>query len=332
MIYSFKIIRLPILLLCVLVLASCTQMRSEFYRNETQYLYELGCTHYKQGEYKPAQKVLEELITLDPDYGPAYAVLGNLAMIDEQYELAYDRYQLAIDHDPELEKDILPFLMVSTMHKARKPLLDSGVDLGMIYPLMLADKFDEIETLLADDVPLELLVKDSVSVTPGQLHEMRVKAVKLVSEAQISVNFQLFLAYLLYYGDGNESIIEELLSTMIQVAHGSEKQETSVLMGRLQEKQGNYIAAAKWYLAAVQAGATIEDVAHHLAKIYQVDLETILPPKNEVHPETDISVVDDAALPASPVSGPEERAALSIDDETEFTFPKPQAVLITSPR
>jgi tetratricopeptide (TPR) repeat protein len=332
MIYYLNLIRLPMLLLCVLVSTSCTQMRTEFYRNETQYLYEMGCTHYKQGEYETAQKVLEELITLDPDYGPAYAVLGNLAMIDEQYELAYDRYQLAISHDPELEKDILPFLMVSTMHKARKPLIDSGVDLAMIYPLMMDEKILEIETLLEQDIPLEILAKDSVSITPGQLGELRAKGAELVPKMEGFANLQLFTAYLLFYGDGNESIVEELLSTMIQAAHGSEKQETSVLMGRLQEKQGNYIAAAKWYLAAVQAGAAIEDVAHHLAKIYQVDLETILPPKNEVHPEPDNAVVDNAALRASPVSGPEERAVLSIDDETEFTLPKPQAVLITSPR
>jgi len=86
------------------------------------------------------------------------------------------------------------------------------------------------------------------------------------------------------------------------------------------------------YLTAVQAGAAIEDVAHHLARIYQVDLETILPPKKDAYPETDNAFGDSAAHPASPVSAPEERAALSIDDETQFSLPKPHAVLITSPR
>ncbi len=38
-----QMIRLAVLLLCGLVLVSCTQLRTEFYRNETGYLYEVGC-------------------------------------------------------------------------------------------------------------------------------------------------------------------------------------------------------------------------------------------------------------------------------------------------
>jgi len=327
-----QMIRLLVLLLCGLILVSCTQLRTEFYRNETGYLYEVGCSHYKAGAYDAAKIVLQELITLDPDYGPAYAALGNLAMIDEQYEQAYDYYQQAIDHDPELEKDILPFLLVSSMHKTRQPLTDSGVDLAVIYPLLMDEKIREIETLLEQDIPLELLTKDSVSATPGQLGELREKGAELAPEMKGFPNLQLFTAYLLFYGQGNESIAEELLLAITQTVQGSEKQEASILMGRMKEKQGNYVAAAKWYLAAVQAGSPIEDVANHLARIYQVDLQTILPPKNEADPETDNSVADETALKASPVSAPEKRAALSIDDETEFTLPKPHAVLITLPQ
>ena len=331
MTYYEQMIRLAVLLLCLLALVSCTQLRTEFYRNETGYLYEVGCSHYKQGDYDTAKKVLDKLITLDPDYGPAYAVLGNLAMIDEQYEQAYDYYQQVIDHDPELEGEILPFLLVSSMHKSRQPLTDSGIDLAVIYPLMMDEKIGEIETLLEQDVPLDLLARDSVSITPGQLGELRGKGAELASEIEGFPNLQLFTAYLLFYGEGNESIVEELLLAVNQAAQGSAKQEAAVLMGRVQEKQGNSVAAAKWYLAAVQAGAAIEDVAHHLARIYQVDLETILPSQNEAYPETE-NTVDSAAHPASPVSAPEQRTALSIDDETQFSLPKPHAVLITSPR
>lgn len=327
-----QMIRLVVLLLCGLALVSCTQLRTEFYRNETGYLYEVGCSHYKQGDYDAAQKVLDELISLDPDYGPAYAALGNLAMIDEKYEQAYDYYQQAIDHDPELEKDILPFLLVSSMHKTRQPLTDSGIDLAVIYPLMMDEKIREIETLLEQDIPLELLARDSVSLTPGQLGELRLKGAELAPAMEVFSNLQLFTAYLLFYGGGNESIVEQLLLAMIQTAAGPDKQEASILMGRMQEKQGDYVAAARWYLAAVQAGAAIEDVAHHLARIYQVDLETILPSQSDTHPETDNSVVDSVAHAASPVSADQKRAALSINDETEFTLPKPHAVLITSPR
>ncbi len=116
--------------MCGLLFTGCTQLRTEFYRNETGHLYTVGCTLYSQGDYQAAREVFEELITLDPDYGPAYVSLGNLAMIDEQYEQACDYYERAIAHDPELEKDILPFLAVSTMHRERKPLVDRGIDLA----------------------------------------------------------------------------------------------------------------------------------------------------------------------------------------------------------
>ena len=332
MTHSYQIIRLAVLLLCCLALAGCTQMRTEFYRNETGYLYELGCSHYKQGEYEVARTVLEELIKLDPDYGPAYAVLGNLAMIDEQYELAASFYQQAIDHDPELEKQILPFLLISNMHKIRKPLTDSGVDLAVVYPLMMDEKIQELEIVLEQDIPMELLARDSVSITPGQLGELRTKAAQLAPEMEGYDNLQIFTAYLLFYGDGNESIAKEVLSKMIQSGSGSEKQEASILMGRIDERQGHFVAAVKWYRAAVQAGGTIEDVAHHLARIYQVDLETILPSKGKAQPEKADAGNDNAVRPAPSVIAAEKRSRPVADDETEFSLPKPYAVLITSPR
>jgi hypothetical protein len=40
------------------------------------------------------------------------------------------------------------------------------------------------------------------------------------------------------------------------------------------------------YLAAVDAGLPLTEVAHHLARIYRVDIKTILPPKNGRGEET----------------------------------------------
>ncbi len=327
-----KMIRITILLVCGLLLTSCTQMRTEFYRNETRHLYETGCAHYSQGDYEAAREVFEELITLDPDYGPAYASLGNLAMINEQYELACDYYERAIVHDPELEMDIQPFLAVSTMHRVRKPLVERGIDLAKLYPLLMEKRIDEIEPLLAGDIPLELLAKDSATVTPGQLQEMRGMAIQLIQDRSLSVNFQLFLAYLLFHGEAHDPVVEALLARMLQTAEGGAKQQASLLMGRLQDKMGNNTEAVQHYLAAVRAGSTLEEVAHYLAKIYRVDIETILPSQAGTQAKSKGANMNSHGVSAIPLSAAAGKTTKTEADETVFSFPKPQAVMISLPR
>lgn len=329
---SGNLIRLTVSIVCGLMLCCCTQLRTEFYRNETGYLYDVGCRHYSQGSYDAAREVFVELISIDPDYGPAYASLGNLAMIDGHYGQACDYYEQAIAHDPELEKDLLPFLAVSTMHRERKPLVDRGVDLAKLYPLLMAEKIDDIETLLAADIPLELLATDSATVTPGQLQEMRGKAAEAAREQDLSVNCQLFLAYLLFSGEGYDPVAEELLAGTLQVAEGVKKQQACILMGRLQEQMGDNAAAVHYYLAAVRAGSGLEEVAHYLAKIYRVDRETILPSQTGTQVKRKEAKMKNSAISAAPLGAAPRTAATPEVDETEFIFPKPQAVLISSPQ
>ncbi len=332
MISYLKMTRLLVLLLCAMILSSCMQLRTEFYRNETEYLYEAGCAHYKQGDYDAAREALEELITLDPDYGPAYAVLGTLAMIDEQYEAAYKRFQQTIEHDPELEKDIQSFLALSIVHRERTPLVEAGVELAKLYPLLMAGRLDEIDALLTADIPLELLAKDSVTVTPGQLQDMRGQAAEIAGNPGLSVSLRLFLAYLLFQGEGDEQLVEDLLTGTIQDADGVQKQEAFILMGRLQEKRGNNAAAVENYLAAVRAGGAYEEVAHYLARIYQVDIDSILASQNGTHQSDTDSGMSSPVILAAPGNSSAERTIKRQKDEREFIFPRPQAVLIFSPQ
>ena len=330
--WTDKILHFTVLIVCGLLFAGCTQLRTEFYRSETGHLYKAGCALYSQGDYAAAGEVFEELLRLDPDYGPAYVSLGNLAMINEQYELACDYYERAVAHDPELEKDVLPFLAVSTMHRERKPLVDRGIDLAKLYPLLMENRIDEIEALLAGDIPLELLAKDSATVTPGQLSEMRGVAVTSAQDRTISENYQLFLAYLLFHGAGTELALEELLARTLQTAEGAAKQEAHILMGRLQERRGNNTVAVENYLAAVRAGAAPEQVAHYLAKIYRVDIEAVLPSQSGTQAERKDAGMTQPAASAAPLSAAPRKSTQPEIDETAFTFPKPQAVLVSSPQ
>ena len=325
-------LHVAVLIVCGLIFTGCTQLRTEFYRNETGHLYKVGCSLYRQGDYAAAGEVFEELLMLDPDYGPAYVSLGNLAMINEQYGLACDYYERAVAHDPELEKDVLPFLAVSTMHRERKPLVDRGIDLAGLYPLLMEHRIDEIEGLLAGDIPLELLATDSATVTPGQLSEMRGMAAQLAQDQTISINFQLFLAYLLFQAEAYEPVVEELLARMLQATDGAAKQEAHILMGRLQERKGNNAEAVQYYLAAVSAGSTLERVAHYLAKIYRVDIETILPSQSGTQAENEGAGTSSSGTPVLPFSASAGKTTRPEVDETPFTFPKPQAVLISLPQ
>ena len=329
---SGNILHFTVLIVCGLLFTGCTQLRTEFYRSETAHLYKVGCTLYSQGDYAAAGEVFEELLVLDPDYGPAYVSLGNLAMLNEQYELACDYYEQALAHDPELEKDVLPFLAVSTMHRERKPLVDRGIDLAKLYPLLMEKRIDEIEPLLAGDIPLELLAKDNATVTPGQLHEMRGVAVELSENQTISENFQLFLAYLLFHGEAQAPVVEELLARTQQIAEGGAKQEAHILMGRLQQRKGSKAEAVNHYLAAVSAGSTLEQVAHYLAKIYRVDLAAILPSQTGTQTRSRDAQKNRPAASATPTSAAPRKTTQPGVDETTFTLPKPQAVLISSPQ
>ncbi len=329
---SDTMFHLAVLIVCGLIFTGCTQVRTEFYRNETGHLYKVGCSLYSQGDYAAAGEIFQELLLLDPDYGPAYVSLGNLAMINERYELACDYYERAVAHDPELEKDVLPFLAVGTMHRERKPLVDRGIDLATLYPLLMENRIDEIEVLLAGDIPLELLATDSATVTPGQLGEMRGVAVKSAQDQTLSDNYQLFLAYLLFQAEAHEPVVEALLARMLLTAGGAVKQEAHILMGRLQERKGNNAAAVQYYLAAVSAGSTLESVAHYLAKIYRVDIDTILPSQSGTQTENEGAGTSSSGTPALPISASAGKTTRPEVDETAFTFPKPRAVLISLPQ
>lgn len=320
-----------LLLLMVFMFAGCTHMRTEFYREETKHLYETGCQLYKQGDYENAQLAFEEAVSLDPDYGPAHAALGNIAMISEEYEDAYAHYQSAVKHDPELKKELLPFLMISDMHKSREPLTRVGIELSDIYPLLMEDKNDELETIFKKDIPLELLAKDTVSLTPGQIGELQFKTSGIAPQVTGSVPFRLFLAYLLFYSGQYESENLKLLNSLAQDATGVFSQDTFVLQGRLKERVGDNSGAVDSFVAATDAGKPLAEVAHHLARLYQVDIKTIIPPVEEQKTIPEDKHTGSTPFPTSTVVSEDiEQQEIKLE-QAVIVVPKPQAKLISTP-
>lgn len=267
------------LLTFLILLQACSGFRSEIYREETFYRYNEACQLYKQGDYAAARFGLEDVIALDPDYGPAHAALGNLALIGEDYAGALAHYQAAVAVDPELEAELRPLIMVASTHKARAPLHKAGIGLTQIYPLIMADRRAEVEALLTKNIPLQLLANDTLSITPGRQGEMQAKIAETADPLTGSVRYRLFLGYLLFSGQTDDALAIAMIHSAAGEGTGRDRQEALVVLGKLYERQGEENTAVDAYLAAVDAGLPMTDIAHHLARIYKVDIASVLPPE-----------------------------------------------------
>jgi tetratricopeptide (TPR) repeat protein len=269
-----------LVLLLQSILFSCSGLRTEIYREETRHRYNQACKLYKQGDYQTARSELETIIGLDPDYGPAHAALGNLALIGEDYPSALIHYQAAVAADPELEAELRSLIMVARAHKEREPLQKAGVGLDQVYPLIMADRTAEVEALLDQDIPLQLLANDSMGITPGKLGELQHKIAETADPLMGSVRYRLFLGYLLFFGHIDDALATAMIQSVFDEVSGRDRQEAWVILGQLHERREKANEGVDAYLAAVDAGLPMTEVAHHLARVYRVDIETILPAKS----------------------------------------------------
>jgi tetratricopeptide (TPR) repeat protein len=270
-----------LVLLLQTILFSCSGLRTEIYREETRHRYNQACKLYKQGDYQTARSELETIIGLDPYYGQAHAALGNLALIGEDYSDALIHYQAAVAVDPELEAELRRLFMVARAHKEREPLQKAGVGLDQMYSLIMADRTAEVEALLDQDIPLQLLANDTMGITPGRLGEMQRKLAEAENPMIGSVRYRLFSGYFLFYGKNDDALATAVIHSAVDGAAGRERQEALVVLGKLHERRGETNEAVDAYLAAVDAGLPMTEVAHHLARVYRVDIESILQPIEE---------------------------------------------------
>lgn len=267
---------LPIFVLLTYFLASCTLLKSEFYREETKHLYQTGCIAYKEGNYSDAKKLYQHVIELDIDYGPAYAALGNIAIVEKDFEAAHAYYEKAIEYDPELKSQIFPLLFNSKIYKTNQPLIKAGVSLASIYPLIMADKQEELEILLAKPLPLALLAKDCLSITPGELAEIRAKVADTFANRSGSINYQLFTSYLLFHDDRHDEQVVKRLLELIPVISMDDQQEANLVLGQLFLRSNHKDKALFHFLASLDAGNDIENVAPFLSQLLKLDEQALI--------------------------------------------------------
>lgn len=258
----------------ILLITGCTGLRTEFYRGETHYLYENARQSYSKGDYAKARSAFETVLGMDPDYGPAHAALGNLDLIDENYAAALSRYRLALKVDPELSHQINPLMMVAQAHLRHAPLIEVKVDLQRIYELAMAERIQHIETLI-EEVPLDLLAADTLSITPGRRIELQTKITRWVKSGAGGTRFRLLTAYMLFWWQADDDLAAVLFKEVVPKINTIERQKALVALGQIFERTEKLDNAVDTYLSAVESGMPMENVAHYLARIYQVDLETV---------------------------------------------------------
>ncbi len=264
----------------------CASLRTEFYRGETRYLYNRGCQHYKQGDYKAARESFENVLALDPKYGPAHGALGNLALIEGAHKAAMAHYQAAVQADPGLEPVLRAFIMAATAQAAREPIVKAGIDLRRVYKLMMTNRQSELEVLLSKDIPLDLLAKDTLSVTSSELDELREKVAASIEPEKSSVRYRLFWAYLLFYSQRNLIKAALLIEHAAPDAKTADQGKAYLILGQIRERLGDFNQAVDACIAAVNAGAPLTDVAPHLSRIYGLDVKSILSNAGKPQPDS----------------------------------------------
>ena len=105
----------------VLLVLGCTPLRSEFYRNQANFLYEGANKAYSAGRYDEAQKGYHEVIALDPTYCEAYVGLGHCAMLRGNQKEALAFYERAIALNPQLRPKLQELIFAASLGEQSAP-------------------------------------------------------------------------------------------------------------------------------------------------------------------------------------------------------------------
>ena len=256
-------------------LCGCGTLSSEFYKGETAYLYNQGCSSYKAGEYEKALEYYQRVVKLDPGYAQAYAGLGNLALIKKKHDDAQHCYKKAIELDPELKDKLLPLMLAAMEQKVRQPLIECGLDLKKVLDFLSSGKEKELERLLTQNVPIDLLAKDTVSITLKERDDLNRLIIDYAYSGKGFKRLRLFTGYFLFYSEKKDWLAANVLSNSVKDVSKTDQQDAYMKLGKLYERMGQEDRAVGAYLKATYAGLPMAEVAPYLARIYGVPLEDI---------------------------------------------------------
>jgi len=230
---------------------------------------------YKAGDFDKALEYFERVTKKDPHYARALAGLGNVALIRGEFGKAEGYYRQAMDIEPGLKKMLLPLFMAAKERKARQPLIECDVDLKRVFTLLSTNREKELEGLLSTDVPLELLARDTISLTLKKLAELQKLIASHANRGRGSLRLRLFYGLFLFYSHEQDRLAAKVMEEVAKDLSGEEQQEAYIKLGRLYERTAQENKAISAYLKAVKAGRPMKEVAPLLADIYGVPVEEI---------------------------------------------------------
>jgi hypothetical protein len=251
----------------------CDLVRSELYRGETDELFRSGNRAYGSGQFQDALNCYERVLALDPSYAQASANLGHVAFIREDFEAAVYCYRRAVALEPDLEASLKPFLAAASERRVRAHLAACGLDLRQVWTLLRSKREGELEKLLEDDVPFQLLAGDGGSLSLKERSQLEALIVDRAYEGDLPPRCRLFSGYFLYLAGRWDRLALKVLQDSAKESALEAQQEILTLIGHLYLRLGRENRAADAYLKAVEAGKPMAEVAPALARIYGLTVE-----------------------------------------------------------
>jgi tetratricopeptide (TPR) repeat protein len=233
-------------------------------------LYEQANQAYRSGEFDEARDCFQKCIDMDPRYARAHAGLGNVALIRGDFETAEACYHRAVELEPELEKILLPLRVTIQMKTFQRALQKADINLRKVYGLLSKGQLDKLEQALTRNVPFDLLIGETLSLTleeRGRLQEMVVERTRSLKDP---LRCRLFYGYYLLPTEQYAQLALTAFESAVDKIPEQEQQDVYMRMGRLYEHTGSKNRAVDAYRNAVRAGRPMTEVAPLLSGIYGI--------------------------------------------------------------
>jgi len=268
-------------LLALGLATGCGAVRSEFFRGETAHLLAEGNRHYRSGAFTEAASCYERVVALDPACAHGHAALGHVAYVRGRFQKASRCYHRAVDLDPGLETTLAPLILDARRMQEQQALETRGASLPEILALLLEGREGEVEALLQENVPSDMLVRHTTSLSSGDRDRLLKLAEERARSGRVPPRCALFYGHLLAIDEGHGFLAARLLETGAPRVEGEARQKAYLTLGALYVRLEREQDAAWAYEAALEAGCPRDEVVPLLADLYGMPADAVAPNDDE---------------------------------------------------
>ena len=265
---------------CLLTLglaSGCGALRSEFFRGETDHLLAEGNRHYRSGAFKEAASCYDRAVALDPACARGHTALGHVAYVGGRFQEALRCYDRAVDLDPRLEATLAPLILDARRMEEQQALEACGASLQKVLALLSKGREDEVEALLREDVPTDMLARHATSLPTKGRDRLLELAEERGRSGTVPPCLALFYGHLLAADERHGFLATRLLESAAPRVEGEARQKAYLTLGALYIRLGREQDAAWAYEAALEAGCPREEVVPLLADLYGMPADAVAP-------------------------------------------------------